>query len=195
MKKHKATADGISVFCAHDKIVSIGELKPNPRNPNHHPAGQIELLKKIIRENGWRNPITVSARSGYIVKGHGRLAAAKEMAVEFVPVDFQDYESDQHELADLIADNRISELSEMSSDGLRNLLDELGSSEFDLEIAGFDPAALDEMMMPQDEELPDLSEKISAKLGIIIEVDGEAEQKKLYLRFEKEGLKCRLLSL
>jgi len=73
----KATAGEVPVFCAHDAIVAIEKLIPNPKNPNTHPDAQIQALGRIIRQTGWRAPITVSKRSGFIVKGHGRLAAAK----------------------------------------------------------------------------------------------------------------------
>ena len=63
------------VFCSYDEIVDIEKVVPNPRNPNQHPKAQVELLAKIIKAQGWRNAITVSTRSGFIVKGHGRLAA------------------------------------------------------------------------------------------------------------------------
>lgn len=33
----KAYADGVPVFCAHDKVVDIETLVPNPKNPNQHP--------------------------------------------------------------------------------------------------------------------------------------------------------------
>lgn len=67
----KAFADGRPVFCAHDKIVPIKELRENPLNPNKHPDDQIRALAAIIKATGWRQPITVSTRSGLIVKGHG----------------------------------------------------------------------------------------------------------------------------
>ena len=73
----KAYADGVPVFCAHDAIVPLKDLRPNPKNPNQHPPEQIKLLSSIIRATGWRGPITVSKRSGYIVKGHGRMMAAE----------------------------------------------------------------------------------------------------------------------
>lgn len=75
----KATAGGVPVFCAHDAIVAIEKLIPNPKNPNTHPDAQIQALGRIIRQTGWRAPITVSKRSGFIVKGHGRLATAPEV--------------------------------------------------------------------------------------------------------------------
>lgn len=74
--KPKAMAGEIPVFCAHDEIVDTLKLVPNPKNPNKHPQEQIELLTRIIKATGWRQPITVSKRSGFVVKGHGRLLAA-----------------------------------------------------------------------------------------------------------------------
>ena len=105
----KATADGVAVYCAHDKIVDTDSLVGNPRNPNKHPKEQITALAKIIKRQGWRHPIVVSNRSGFVVKGHGRLLAAKEIGAKQVPVDFQDYESEASEYADLMADNKIQE--------------------------------------------------------------------------------------
>ena len=74
--KPKAIADGVPVYCAHDAVVDPATLVPNVKNPNQHPDNQIQLLGRIIRQTGWRQPITVSTRSGFIVKGHGRLSAA-----------------------------------------------------------------------------------------------------------------------
>ena len=96
-------AGSVPVYCSHDKIVPIEEVKPNPKNPNQHPESQIEMLAKIITTQGWRAPVTVSTRSGLVVRGHGRLMAAKFAGLEFVPVDFQHYESNDAELADLLA--------------------------------------------------------------------------------------------
>ncbi len=58
----------IPVHCAHTALVDPNTLKPNPVNPNRHSAHQIQLLASIIQEQGWRNPVTVSKRSGLIVR-------------------------------------------------------------------------------------------------------------------------------
>jgi len=108
---HKAVADGVKVYCNYDEIVSVTDLKPNPENPNRHPAEQIELLAKIIQKNGWRERIIVSTLSGMIVKGHGRYQAAILAALSQVPVEYQHYETKADEVKDLIADNKIAELS------------------------------------------------------------------------------------
>jgi hypothetical protein len=136
-KSKTKTADGIRVYCSHDKILNIDELKPNPKNPNQHPDEQIELLSKIILQNGWRDRITVSNLSGMIVKGHGRYMAAIGAGLGEVPVDYQDYEDAAAEYADLIADNKIAELSEVDDEAARALIESLDSDDFDFELAGF----------------------------------------------------------
>lgn len=134
------------IHCAHDKVLPLGKLKPNPRNPNKHPEEQLRLLAKVIRFAGWRAPIVVSKRSGLIVKGHGRLEAAKLAGLKVAPVDVQEYETDEEELADLVADNRIAELAEMSLPELKNLLQELDTGAIDMEMTGFDPSALEALL-------------------------------------------------
>ena len=62
----------IQVYCAHSRMVDVEAMVENPRNPNKHSDKQISLLAKIIKSQGWRNPIVVSNRSGFIVKGHCR---------------------------------------------------------------------------------------------------------------------------
>jgi hypothetical protein len=59
----------IKVHCKHTKMEDIASLVPHPQNPNKHPDKQIALLAKIIRHSGWRSPIVISKRSGFIVSG------------------------------------------------------------------------------------------------------------------------------
>lgn len=135
--KPRAVADGIPVFCAFDKIEPIGKLVPNPGNPNKHPEYQIELLAQIIKAQGWRAPITVSTRSGFIVRGHGRLMAAMKLQVKEVPVDYQNYATEAEEYADLIADNRIAELAEIDTKALADMISQIDTGEIPLELTGY----------------------------------------------------------
>ena len=132
----------IKIHCSHTELRDPTSLVEHPRNYNTHPAEQIRLLAKIIKHQGWRNPITVSKRSGFVVKGHGRLAAAMLLETENVPVDVQDYKDEASEVADMIADNRIAELAEADEDALKDLLVDDLFEDFDLELTGFDPKDL-----------------------------------------------------
>lgn len=87
-----------------------------------------------MKYQGWRSPIVVSKRSGFIVKGHGRLAAARLNQWAKAPVDRQDYATEADEFADMVADNKIAELSETD---LKIISQDLASfPELDLELLG-----------------------------------------------------------
>ena len=153
--KARTLANGIEVWCSYDKLMPVGELKPNPRNPNTHPQRQVELLAKNIRYFGWRQTITVSKRSGLIVSGHGRLMAAKHLGVEVVPVDYQDFNDENDELAVLVADNRLAELSSVDLNELEKIAGEWKNTDFDTILAGFEPADLDALLNPDADDTGD----------------------------------------
>lgn len=149
----KAIADSVPVYCAHDAIVDVAKLVPNPKNPNTHPDEQIQLLGRIIRQTGWRQPITVSTRSGFIVKGHGRLSAALLEGVKEVPVDYQNYASEAEEYADLVADNRIAELAEIDNKMLADIFADIDTGEIPLELTGFTDKEVESLITGLSEAL------------------------------------------
>jgi hypothetical protein len=131
------TPDGTPVFCSYDEVVKIDQLQPNPGNPNTHGSKQIAMLGDIIMAAGWRAPITVSKRSGLITKGHGRRMAAIHKHLSYAPVEYQEYASEAEEHADLIADNRIAELSDLSMEKLMDMIQEIDTGELPIELTGF----------------------------------------------------------
>lgn len=149
----KAWADGVPVFCAHDAIVDVTKLVPNPKNPNQHPDNQIQLLGRIIRQAGWRQPITVSKRSGFIVKGHGRLSAALLEGIKEAPVDYQNYTNDAEEYADLVADNRIAELAETDNRLLADIFAEIDTGEIPMELTGYTEDEVESLVTALSEAL------------------------------------------
>lgn len=146
------------VFCSFTKLVPISEIKEHPKNPNHHDREQIEILANVIKATGWRTPIGVSTRSGFIIRGHGRFAAAKALGLTQVPVDFQNYETESQELADLLADNKIADLGQIDFQGVSSILkdippdQQLFSGFRDFEIA---PLLLAEWVKPALAEMPE----------------------------------------
>jgi ParB-like chromosome segregation protein Spo0J len=142
----RGTVATVPVWCRFDEGVTLEKLVPHPRNYNKHPDTQIALLAKIIKAQGWRNPVVVSKRSGFVVKGHGRIEAARLMQVDAVPVEYQDYETEAAEYADMIADNRIAELAEPDNAMLKDLLQELDTGQMDMDLTGFDAGELERLM-------------------------------------------------
>lgn len=150
----------------------MGDLKAHPRNPNQHPEAQIELLAKVIEHQGWRRPVRVSRRSGLIIAGHGALLAARSRGWGEVPVDFQDYESEEDELADLMADNRLAELADTDQEVLKELLQSLDDEGFDLNLAGFSFDDLDDLIGDTDKADPISDEPGSSEQGDLLKFDG-----------------------
>ena len=95
------------------KLVSIDKLVPHPRNNNRHSVEQIERLCELIIVRGFRNPLTVSNQSGFIVCGEGRYLAAKKLGMKKLPVIYQDFESEAEEFQHLTADNEIARWAEL----------------------------------------------------------------------------------
>lgn len=133
----------IKINCSYVKVVKIKELIPHPQNPNQHTEKQVKILAKLIQVHGWRRAITISSLSGHIIRGHGLFEAAKLLKLENVPVDIQQYDTEKDELADLVADNQIKELSEFDPKILIEIIDQLESENVDMEIAGFDEGTLE----------------------------------------------------
>lgn len=167
--------ESIPIYCAYDELLPIEQLKPNPKNNNIHPDEQIKLLAKLIENHGWRLPITVSNLSGCIVRGHGKLMAARLLGADVVPVDFQDYKDYAQELADLMADNKIPELSLFDDDLTRELLSEIKEldADFDMELTGFSDEELNVIFDLDDptgpiegeDDIPEPPAEPKSKLG------------------------------
>lgn len=151
----------IEIKCSYKKLVPIQDLKPHPRNRNKHPKEQIDRLAKIVKYQGIRSPIKVSNLSGYITAGHGRLDVFKKLKLKEVPVDFQDYENEEQEYADIQADNAIASWAELDLSGINADVPELGP-DFDIDLLGIKDFALEpaEKFAPgcDDDEVPEIKE-------------------------------------
>lgn len=141
----------IPIHCTHDKLVKITELKPHPKNRNKHPEDQIERLTKILKYQGIRSPIKVSKRSGFITAGHGRLEAFKKLKIKQIPVNYQDYDSDEQEYADLQSDNAIALWADLDLSGINLDVPDLGP-DFDIDMLGIKDFNLDFKPGTEDEQ-------------------------------------------
>ena len=141
----------MKINCSYKELIALDDPRiiPHPKNPNVHPDKQIERLAKIIEYQGQRSPIVISTRSGFITKGHGRLAAIKKLGWENIAVDFQDYENDAMEWSDIVADNAIAEWATLDKD---LIIGELETLDLDIELLGiedFDMQKVGEVDMPE----------------------------------------------
>lgn len=150
------------INCEYEKLVPVKELKPHPKNRNDHPDDQIARLARVIEYQGFRHPIIVSNLSGFIVAGHGRLAAAKKLKIKEVPVDYQDFGSEEQEYAFLVSDNAVALWAELDLSGINADLGDLGP-DFDIDLLGIKNFTLDVADKEGLTDPDEIPEKVEAR--------------------------------
>ena len=169
------------------KIVDIDSIIPNPKNPNRHSKDQIKRLSKLIKQTGFRNPLVISNQTGFLVVGHGRLEAAKELGMTSVPVIYQDFQNEADEYAYVVSDNAIASWSELDLNSITKELENFPN--FDIEMFGLKSFEIEQPEEKKEEKPVEIS------FNYKIEVDCKDEETQQYLKAELEdrGLKVRLL--
>ncbi len=137
----------------HDKfeIINITDVKPDKANPRTHSATQVKKLADAIQRFGFTNPILID-EAGQIIAGHGRLAAAKVLGMQAVPVITVAGLTDAERKALLLADNRLAEDAGWSEDLLTDMLKDIQAEGIDLAATGFDESQLDKLLGTGDLE-------------------------------------------
>jgi DNA modification methylase len=125
----------------------LGDLRRAERNPRTHSAAQIEKIKRSLMRFGWTNSLLIA--DGTIIAGHGRYAAALELAAEgkkpkrtpkldMAPTVDLSHLNARERQAYILADNRIALDSGWDMDLLAGELEDLKLDGFDLLDAGFE---------------------------------------------------------
>jgi len=148
----------------------VDSLVPDPRNARTHPKRQIEQIVTSIRSFGFTNPILVDP-AGAIIAGHGRLLAAKAMALSEVPTIVLEGLGEAQKRALRLADNKIALGAGWDLDLLKLELAELSVLNVDLAVTGFSSGEIDVVLKgtadPDDEVIPPVPESPRTKPGDI----------------------------
>jgi hypothetical protein len=129
------------------KNIRLSELKPHPKNPRIHPENMLKKLCNSIREFGFTSPVLVD--SDYrILAGHARCKAAEKLGIETVPAVILPLSGAAAD-AYVIADNKLNELSEWDENILADLIADIDSANFDVELTGFDADEIDSLLSPK----------------------------------------------
>jgi DNA modification methylase len=129
----------------------VASLIPYARNPRTHNETQVAKIAASIVEFGWTNPILVDGDNG-IIAGHGRLAAARKLGLDAVPVIELSHLSANQKRAYVIADNRLALDAGWDEEMLALELADLTSAGYDLALTGFDDVDLEAMFGDPDGE-------------------------------------------
>lgn len=126
-------------------IKNIDELKPYKNNARKHDENQIEKIARSIKEFGFTNPILID-RDSNILAGHGRLMAAKKLGMKEVPTISLENLSGVQARAYIIADNKLSDVSEFNKEILKLEMIELKEIGIDLTLLGFETFEIEEIV-------------------------------------------------
>ena len=118
------------------ELWDVARLVPYDKNAREHSPEQVAQIAASIIEFGFLNPILVDSKDG-IVAGHGRLSAAKELALDVVPVVVLDHLTENQKKAYILVDNKLAENATWNEDLLAEEIIKLNLQDFDLNILGW----------------------------------------------------------
>ena len=148
----------------------LDRLLPSARNARTHNDAQIAEIAGSIKTFGFTNPILVN-EAGDVVAGHGRLAAARKLALERVPVISLKHLTELQCRQLMLADNRIALNSGWDVEALKLELADLSQLGADLRSLGFSKNELAAALRgasggnTDEDDVPELAAKAVSRAG------------------------------
>ncbi|MBC7103401.1 MAG: site-specific DNA-methyltransferase [Parvibaculum sp.] len=129
------------------ETLAISALKPWERNARTHSKKQIGEIAESIRTFGFTNPVLID-REDTILAGHGRVAAARLLAMREVPCVRLENMTPTQKRAYVLADNKLALNAgwdeELLGEELQALLEI--DLDFDIGVAGFSIPEIDSLI-------------------------------------------------
>jgi hypothetical protein len=177
------------------RTVRVGDLVPHELNPRVHSQEQREALEALLGEIGFaRSLLAYELPDGRLklIDGHlrqGTLDPDEQITVEVLDV------SDDEARKLLLSIDPLAQLAEYDHrtlDALRQTV------ESDNAVLAAFWSALERHDAEAKEQLRSATRRpagkvVSEQFAVLVECAGEAEQKALLARFQREGLRCRAL--
>ena len=159
------------------ETILISKINPavyNPRKDLQPGDPEYEKLKKSLKEFDLVEPLIWNKKSGNLIGGHQRLKILQEQGKTEVDVSVVDL-TDSKEKALNLALNKIS--GEWDMPKLKDLLEEIDTGDFDIEITGFGTDEIEDLMTqlyePDENELDDVVPEVEeavAKVGDVFKL-------------------------
>jgi len=157
------------------KMVSIGSVKPYPRNPRINDAA-VSSVTDSLRTFGFRKPIVVDKKM-VIICGHTCFKAAQALGLKKIPVHIAADLTPGQVRAYRLADNKLAELSQWDAELLPLELQDVMADGMDLMSLGFTQDDIDLYLPPPETEgqtdpdaVPETPKKPVSKLGKVYQL-------------------------
>ena len=143
------------------KVVDLIPADYNPRKDLKPGDKEYEKLRRSIMEFGYVDSVIWNEQSGQVVGGHQRLKVLKELGHEEIDVSVVDLD-EQREKALNIALNKIE--GDWDKSVLKELLLDIDTGDFDMDLTGFDAEELDKLMTDQKEPAEQTEKEFTEEL-------------------------------
>jgi DNA modification methylase len=142
-------------------------------NPRLHSEADLDKIAASIRKWGWTNAVLVDEQ-GVLIAGHARVGAAARLGLKSIPVIVARGWSDEEKQGYRLADNELAARSSWNPDLLRTELRDLKFSGFAIELTGFEPDRLEDILaglgssgLTDPDSTPEVSENPVTQSGDI----------------------------
>jgi ParB-like chromosome segregation protein Spo0J len=127
----------------------VRNLVPNLNNARTHSPRQIAQIARSIERFGFNNPVLIDGNNR-ILAGHGRVAAARTLGLNSIPVLKIEHLTDAEKRAYVLADNKLAQKAGWDADILAIELQGLIDLDFDIELTGFETGEIDLLIDGKD---------------------------------------------
>jgi ParB-like chromosome segregation protein Spo0J len=135
------------------------------RNPRKNDAA-VDRMCASIREFGLKLPV-LARSDATVIDGHLRLKSARKLGITEIPVILCDEWTDAQVKAFRILVNRSATWAEFDEELLSLELQELAAADYNLELTGFDPRELEDLLtLPDNDEQADIAPPLPEKSGV-----------------------------
>ena len=151
--------------------VKLDALIPYARNSRTHSEAQVAQIAASIKEFGFTNPVLID-ETGSIIAGHGRVMAARKLAIADIPSIRLTHLTEAQKKAYVIADNKLALNAGWDDEMLAVELTDLKDMDFNLDLTGFSAEEIDTLLTPtiiegltDEDAVPELPPEPVTKLG------------------------------
>lgn len=177
--------------------VPIADLKLDPQNARTHDEANIAAIAASLKQYGQLKPIVAQRRTGEILAGNGALLAARKLGWSHLAVVWGKLDAAAGR-GFSVADNRTAELAGWDTELLLAQIDLIAQDTPDLAAAwqlAELKASLDQSAPKDEKDQEQSAQSAPEEYQVVVECENEDQQKAVYEQLQREGRKCRLLTL